>query len=190
MTDEKWHERTFRVKRCTATLLVLAMSGSALAQNRIEVPNGMPGIGAAASSLRSDLDKLNAYNQSVEEKIRPERRNARDPFQTTPELRSRSGRAGFAPSAIGPGGYEEGPIWRVQALALSQGGASAYAVLVRGATASRGKEMEAEAMRQRFVRLGDTFEVSDGRLFKVLKIDRQGVWLRSEGVEEEEMRIQ
>lgn len=182
-----WHQVGFA--RMVLLAGLLALTGPAQAQKKIELPAALPGIGAAAEGLRSDLDKLNAYNHSVEEKISPVRKNSRDPFQTTPELRSRSGRSGFAPAAIGGGDLGDQPVWRVQALAL---GRTPHAVLVRNSAGANrgGKGGESEAMRQRFVRLGDSFEMPDGRLFKVLSIDRQGVTMQSEGVEEEEMRLQ
>lgn len=171
--------------RSVLLLGLLASGAPGQAQTRIELPTAAPGIGAAVDSLRSDLGKLNSYNQSVEEKLRPEKKVSRDPFQTTPELRSRSGRAGFSPASVGGGDLGEEPLWRVQALVL---GRSPQAVLVRN-TAGKARGAQ-EAQRQHFVQPGDLFEMPDGRSFQVLRIDRQGVWMRSDGVEEEEMRIQ
>jgi len=175
-----------------ARLALAAWMGFALAaplqaQEGAARSSSLPNIGEAVQSLRADLNRLQANGVDGGEAPRVERRNTRDPFQTTPELRSRSGRSGFAPTAIGSGDLGDEPVWRVQALLL---GGTPRAVLVRNPALGRGTPNEPVAFRQRVVREGDPFEMPDGRLFTVNRIDRRGVWMVSDGVEEEQMRIQ
>lgn len=177
------------VASARAALLAAGMGAAmaAQAQDGAARPSPLPGVGAAARSLGADMGRLVAP-----EAPRAERRNARDPFQTTPELRSRGARAGFAPMAIGSGDFGDEPAWRVQALLL---GRSPRAVLVPSAALGKGAARGSArggtgALHQRVLREGDEFEMPDGRLFMVERIDRLGVLLVSEGAEEEQMRIQ
>lgn len=159
------------------------LCNAAAAQQPAVVPDGM----------RADMGVVQGYYQQVEGRLDLAKPRERDPFQATSALRSRRGggnrnaTAVPAPAAeLGESGADSG--WRVQALVLA---GLRQAALVREQAASRpgaGEDRRSTAV-PRLVREGDSLELGDGRSYRVMQIDRQGVLLRGEGVEEDVVRI-
>ncbi len=168
-------------RKKTLLFASLALAHS-MAQAQTQSPRPLAAMAAAQETSRSA-----AVNPMV----------TRDPFQVTPELRKRQGgNSPFSPAVPVPDGFaSDGDIdtaWVVKALML---GPQPLAVLVhRGDTAQRGRAAgggKAGAAREnpRYVRLGEMLDMPDGRNFKVMRIDRQGVQLLHEGAENDWLMI-
>jgi hypothetical protein len=161
------------------------LCGSLSAQQPTLVPEGM----------RNDMGVVQGYYQQVDERLEGPKARERDPFQATPALRMRRGatprNVAAVPAPVADP-VESGaePGWRVQALVLAS---LRQAVLVREQVPSGRRQGGGEDRRAaplpRLVREGDSIELGDGRSYRVMRIDRQGVLLRGEGVEEDVVRI-
>lgn len=161
--------------------------------------------GTAPEALQADLKALRGYYGQVQQRTKgaapswtpsPER----DPFQVTPELRARRARGGIVPApAASPLGASEAAAsddWQVQALVL---GARSLAVLVRDNAADANtrdagraqpqRRSAAQRQLQRYVRVGDTLDMPDGRSWRVIGIDREGVLVQGSSAEIDTLRI-
>lgn len=178
-----------------ACLLAVALAPSAAQTLReLQHEEGVP------AAMQPGLKTLSGYYEQVQQRTQaaPARVQAapeRDPFQVTPELRARRMRDG-ALAAV-PAEATGGDDWQVQALAL---GARAMAVLVRaGAGAAReSAAVEGTArtparggasLQKRYVRVGDTLDMPDGRSWRVVAIDREGVLVQGSSAEIDMLRI-
>lgn len=179
--------------------LVLAPAG---AQSLEEVAR-QPGVPAA---MGRDLQTLQQYQGQVQRRLggASSAPTERDPFQVTPALRNgrstaaSAGRAAAtAPVADLAGHDDDDDAWHVEALSL---GPQRLAVLVRSAGAAGGSRQRGadrpreprqggSGLRQRFVREGDSLDMPDGRSYRVLRIDREGVLVQGHGAETDSLRI-
>ncbi|MFT3822171.1 MAG: hypothetical protein QM750_31895 [Rubrivivax sp.] len=181
-------------------LAVTLLPATAPAQD-LDALSRQPGVPEA---MGRDLRALGGYYGQVERRVKAAPAAAeRDPFQVTPELRIRKRlRDGTMPapaSALSPLGSLAGAAsddWLVQGLML---GPRPLAVLVKDAAgreqrprgeAGAGSAARAAAQGQRrFVRIGDTLDMPDGRNWRVIAIDREGVLVQGDGAELDTLRI-
>lgn len=130
------------------------------------------------ADLRRDMQTIEGYYDAVRGRqgatLHTPAQAERDPFQVTPELRSRSERRKAAKAlAIAAPGFEAGggeplPNMRVKALAL---GARNFAVL--------SVEEASGKFRDMVVRTGELLQFADSGLIRVRRIDRDGVLLQT-----------
>ncbi|MEY4413045.1 MAG: hypothetical protein RIQ53_338 [Pseudomonadota bacterium] len=196
--------RPLRLTRllCAAlAVLPLAAGAQATGPGGTAPVNAIPDLPA---SVRPDMNRIQGYYRQVEQNLPGARKAERDPFQTTPELRTRrNGSAarwsqgiGAAPAAAATASGDDLPgDWRVQGLLL---GTRPWAVLSRslrpsmraggpGAGAQPGGAGRGDELR--YVSRGDEIELPDGRTYVVRGIDRHGVLLQGTGVEADLLRL-
>lgn len=178
--------------RLPAALAALLLGAAAAAQGLDAPPRGPDAPDAPGATSRDPRTPRDSSGQAGRSTRGTPAAAERDPFQVTPELRvPKRLRDGTMPALTAAASDD----WLVQGLML---GARPLAVLVRDASApgpGRGTARAAAAAttttkaQRRFVRIGDTLDMPDGRNWRVIAIDREGVLVQGDGAELDTLRI-